>query len=86
MRNRQLLRIAVVLCVVLLFLYMFFAWQSEVKAYKDKAAASAVEYQDLLNKFNKLTDELKRKCKVWVWHAVNGCVIQTKKVWVPSVI
>ena len=58
-RNRQLLRIAVILGVVLLIAYMFFSWQSDVKACQEKAAAAAVEYQDLLTKFNKLTDELK---------------------------
>ena len=59
MRNKQLLRIAAILSIVLLVAYMFFSWQSDVKSYKEKAAAASVEYQDLLTKFNKLTEELK---------------------------
>ncbi len=60
LRNKQWLRIAVVLGVLLLVVYLMTSMRSGAKLIEDKLAVAELDNRDLLDKFNKLTEELKR--------------------------
>ncbi|XP_064385083.1 synaptonemal complex protein 1-like isoform X1 [Halichondria panicea] len=60
LRNKQWLRIAVVLGVLLLVVYLMTSMRSGAKLIEDKLVVAELDNRDLLDKFNKLTEELKR--------------------------
>lgn len=62
LRNKQWLRIAVVLSVLLLVVYLFMSVRSNAQLGEEKLAVAMQNHRNLLDKFNKLTDELKRNC------------------------
>lgn len=60
LRNKQWLRVAVILSVILLVLYLIVSLRSSAQDSEMKLAAAELNYKNLLDNFNKLNDELKR--------------------------